>query len=319
MIALILGVGVVWPLYSPPSGTTRYFLPIIILWITIGILHLILVRLLPSASWLGALQVSCDVGMITAIVYATGLQDSNFTSALPAGHHRGQHFVLPAAHLPYGDVVPLLPGLNDRLVYSGKIPRTSVAAPTFETIRLWFLSNTFGFLAVAYLASLLAVSLRKKSSGTRGEKGRAAGIPGFHRRHHSFHARRAGDHRPARVVWCFSIAPERKFSAAPSANCAAANLREVSPEFWLEDMSRLPERLSLATRNRSADSRRAAALFGDFRFASAYAGCGPQWVRHQFSGSDRTAPPGTGSCHQRAHGCCRTACRPRLLTKSASH
>ena len=80
MIALILGVGVVWPQYSPPGGTTRYFLPIIILWITIGILHLILVRLLPSASWLGALQVSCDVGMITAIVYSTGLQDSNFTS-----------------------------------------------------------------------------------------------------------------------------------------------------------------------------------------------------------------------------------------------
>ena len=80
MIALILGVGVVWPQYSPPTGTARYFLPIIILWITIGILHLILVRLLPTASWLGALQVSCDVGMITAIVYATGLQDSNFTS-----------------------------------------------------------------------------------------------------------------------------------------------------------------------------------------------------------------------------------------------
>ncbi|MGB2664483.1 MAG: hypothetical protein WAK48_10795, partial [Candidatus Acidiferrum sp.] len=80
MIALILGVGVVWPQYSPPTGSTRYFLPIIILWITIGILHLILVRLLPTASWLGALQVSCDVGMITAIVYATGLQDSNFVS-----------------------------------------------------------------------------------------------------------------------------------------------------------------------------------------------------------------------------------------------
>src|SRR5580698_10829405 len=80
LIALILGVGVVWPQYVPTNTSPRYFLPIIILWITIGILHLILVRLLPSASWLGALQVSCDVGMITAIVYATGLQDSNFTS-----------------------------------------------------------------------------------------------------------------------------------------------------------------------------------------------------------------------------------------------
>src|SRR5215469_11495635 len=49
------------------------------LWITIGILQLILVRLLPSVAWLGPLQVSCDVVMITGVVYTTGLQDSNFT------------------------------------------------------------------------------------------------------------------------------------------------------------------------------------------------------------------------------------------------
>ena len=80
LIALILGVGVVWPQYVPTNTSPRYFLPIVILWITIGILHLILVRLLPEASWLGGLQVSCDVVMITGIVYSTGLQDSYFTS-----------------------------------------------------------------------------------------------------------------------------------------------------------------------------------------------------------------------------------------------
>src|SRR6201993_5650718 len=80
LIALILGVGVVWPQYVPRNAPPRYFLPIVILWITIGILHLILVRLLPQVSWLGGLQVSCDVVMITGIVYSTGLQDSYFTS-----------------------------------------------------------------------------------------------------------------------------------------------------------------------------------------------------------------------------------------------
>ena len=42
LIALILGVGVVWPQYAPNNVSPRYFLPIVILWITIGILHLIL-------------------------------------------------------------------------------------------------------------------------------------------------------------------------------------------------------------------------------------------------------------------------------------
>ena len=80
LIALILGVGVVWPQYVPTQAAPRFFLPIVILWITIGILQLILVRLLPEAAWLGALQVSCDVVMITGIVYSTGLQDSYFSS-----------------------------------------------------------------------------------------------------------------------------------------------------------------------------------------------------------------------------------------------
>ena len=80
MIALILGVGAALPQYIPFTGSPRYFLPIIVLWITLAILQVILVRLLPSVSWMGGLQVACDVLMITGIVYATGLQDSYFTT-----------------------------------------------------------------------------------------------------------------------------------------------------------------------------------------------------------------------------------------------
>jgi two-component system sensor histidine kinase PilS (NtrC family) len=80
MIALILGVGTALPQYIPFTGSPRYFLPIIVLWITIAILQVILVRLVPSVSWMGGLQVICDIFMITGIVYATGLQDSYFTT-----------------------------------------------------------------------------------------------------------------------------------------------------------------------------------------------------------------------------------------------
>src|SRR6266481_8055421 len=80
MITLILAVGVVWPQYVPNSPGNRFFLPLIIFWITIGILHLILLRWLPKAPWHGALQVSFDVVMVSALVYATGLQESYFIS-----------------------------------------------------------------------------------------------------------------------------------------------------------------------------------------------------------------------------------------------
>ncbi len=244
MIALILGVGVVWPQYSPPSGTVRYFLPIIILWITIGILHLILVRLLPSASWLGALQVSCDVGMITAIVYATGLQDSNFTSLYL--------LVIIVASIIFSRQLTFLTALfclsslalTTALVYDSKLPRTSVAAPTFETIRLWFLSNTFGFLAVAYLASLLAVSLRKKSSELEEKREELLELQDFTA--DIIHSMRGGlvtTDLEGRMVLLNRTGEEilgRSFSEV-----RGRSLREISPEFWLDDMVRLPERLSL--------------------------------------------------------------------------
>jgi two-component system sensor histidine kinase PilS (NtrC family) len=244
MIALILGVGMVWPQYSPAAGTTRYFLPIIVLWITIGILHLILVRLLPSASWLGALQVSCDVAMITGIVYATGLQDSNFTSLF--------FLVIIVASILFSRQIAFLTALlclsslvlMTALVYSGKIPRTSVVAPTFENIRPWLLSTTFGFLAVGYLASLLAVSLRKKSTELEQKREELLELQDFTA--DIIHSMRGGlvtTDLEGRVVLLNRTGEEilgRSYS-----EIRGHDLREVSPEFWLEDMSGLPDRLSL--------------------------------------------------------------------------
>src|SRR5271165_4369131 len=76
MIALILGVGVVWPQYVPSNGAPRLFLPIVILWITFSILHLILVRLLPSVNWMGGVQVVCDIVRSSGVASATGLPGS---------------------------------------------------------------------------------------------------------------------------------------------------------------------------------------------------------------------------------------------------
>jgi two-component system, NtrC family, sensor histidine kinase PilS len=162
MIVLILGVGAVWPQYVPASSANRYFLPLIILWITLGILHLILVRWIPNAQWHGGLQITSDILMISALVYTTGLQESYFISlyllviivASILFSRRGA-FTTAAACLG------ILAGLT-ALASAGKIPRTALTAPTVEGLRTWFLSNLFGFLAVAYLASYLAQSLRRK-------------------------------------------------------------------------------------------------------------------------------------------------------------
>ncbi|HUI74104.1 MAG TPA: ATP-binding protein [Candidatus Acidoferrum sp.] len=162
LIVLILGVGVVWPQYFPTTSANRLFLPTIILWITLGVLHLILVRWIPDAPWHGGLQVACDIVMVTGLVYATGLQDSYFISLyLLVIIVASILFSRNAAFLTAAMCLIFLGGLT-ALASAGKIPLSSSSMPSPEALRIWFLSNSLGFLVVAYLASVLAQSLRRK-------------------------------------------------------------------------------------------------------------------------------------------------------------
>jgi len=161
-ITLILTVGVVWPQYIPGFSTNRFFLPLIVFWITLGILHLILLRWLPRARWHGGLQVAGDVLMISLLVYSTGLQESYFISLYL--------LVIIVASILFSRRIAFLTAATCFLIlaemivlaYAQRIPRTFSSLPTAESLRTWLVMNLLGFLAVAYLASLLAQSLRKK-------------------------------------------------------------------------------------------------------------------------------------------------------------
>src|SRR5437588_5023548 len=159
---LILTVGVVWPQYIPGFSTNRFFLPLIIFWITLGILHLILLRWVPQARWHGGLQVTGDVVMISLLVYATGLQESYFISLyllviIVASILFSRRIAFLAAATCF-----LLLAVMTILAFNSNLPRTSTTLPTFESLRTWLVMNLLGFLAVAYLASLLVQSLRSK-------------------------------------------------------------------------------------------------------------------------------------------------------------
>src|SRR5260370_1933190 len=161
-ITLILTIGVVWPQYVPGLISNRFFLPLIIFWITLGILDLILLRWLPQARWHGGLQVAGDVAMISLLVYSTGLQESYFISLyLLVIIVASILFSRRLAFLATAACFLLLAGMT-MLAYSQRIPRTFSSLPTAESLGTWLVMNLLGFLAVAYLASLLTQSLRKK-------------------------------------------------------------------------------------------------------------------------------------------------------------
>jgi two-component system, NtrC family, sensor histidine kinase PilS len=161
-ITLILTVGVVWPQYVQTSSTNRFFLPMMIVWLTLGIYYMILLRWLRRSGWHGGIQLAGDVVMVCLLVYVTGLQESSFLPLyLLVIIVASILFSRKIAFLIAGVCIAFLSGVTI-LAFVQKIPRTYSVLPAPETVRSWLVTNFLAFMAVAYLASLLAQSLRSK-------------------------------------------------------------------------------------------------------------------------------------------------------------
>src|SRR5260370_8224296 len=100
--------------------------------------------------------------MISLLVYSTGLQESYFISLyLLVIIVASILFSRRVAFLTTAVCFLFLAGMT-MLAFSERIPRTFSSLPTAENLRIWLIMILLGFFAVAYLASLLAQSLRKK-------------------------------------------------------------------------------------------------------------------------------------------------------------
>ncbi len=162
LISFLLLIVLVLRDYTQLLLPTKYFVPLIVLWFTLAILHVILLRWIPEALWHAPLEIVCDLVMVTGLVYVTGAHESYFISLyLLAIIVASILFSPKGTFLVAGFSFVLLGALVD-LAYYEKIPRTASAMPNARTLQIWVLSNLFGFLAVAYLSGLLAQSLRRK-------------------------------------------------------------------------------------------------------------------------------------------------------------
>jgi len=158
LLAIVLSLQYYRQLFVP----TKYFVPLVVLWYTLAIFYVILVRWIPHAWWHAPLEMVCDVLMVTGLVYVTGTQESYFISLyLLAIIVASILFSRKGTFLLAGFSFVLL-GTLVELAFYGKIPRTSVAMPNARSLQIWIFSNLFGFFTVAYLSSLLAQTLRRK-------------------------------------------------------------------------------------------------------------------------------------------------------------
>jgi two-component system sensor histidine kinase PilS (NtrC family) len=245
LIALILAVGVVWTQQvAGPTAGRRYFLPLIVVWITLGTIHIILLRWVPNARWHGAAQVIGDLAMVSTLVYATGLQDSYFISLyllviIVASILFSRGLAFATAALCAAVLVTLT-----ALAHAGKIPRTYISVYTPEALRFWFLNNTFGFFAIAYLASLLAQSLRRKGLELEKKREELLDLQDF--TEDIIHSMRGGlitTDMTGRVLLLNRTGEE--ILGYRFADIRGRKLAEFSESFWPADIPDMNDRLSL--------------------------------------------------------------------------
>src|SRR5712675_1593583 len=245
LITLLLALVLVLGKTSQLEVSTRFFLPLMILWYTLAIIYAILMRWIPLASWHGPIQLVCDLLLVTGVVYLTGTQDSYFIWLYPLAIIVASIlFSREATFIVAGLSFVLLGGLAE-LIYYNVLPRMQVAVPSGRQLQTWILSNLFYFLAVAYLSSLLAQSLRRQGAELEVKRGELQDLQAFNE--DIIHSMRGGlltTDMEGRILLLNRTGEE--ITGYRFAAVRGMSLPELWPIFWLpgdatED-SKLPQR-----------------------------------------------------------------------------
>ena len=161
ILTFLLGIELTIAQLTPSPFPLRLFVTAILLWYTVSIFHMVLLSFWHEYHVQSVIQVVTDLTLVTLVVYATGGIDSSFNFLYPLVIIVGC-ILLPRiwafltaalAFLLYGSVLELM--------YFGVIPSYSSSHPEVKALQAVILVNLFGYLTVAYLASLLVSKLRQ--------------------------------------------------------------------------------------------------------------------------------------------------------------
>lgn len=157
----------------------KAFGTLVMLWYTLSFFYAILAKWAPFARWQAPLEMVCDLLMITSLVYITGSNESHFISLyLLAIIVASILFSRRGPFLTAGFSFILLAGMVE-LTYYGKLPPTAANAPSSHQLQTWIFSNLLAFMAVAYLSSLLAQTLRRKGIELEQKSGELRDLQAF--------------------------------------------------------------------------------------------------------------------------------------------
>ena len=161
VLTCLLGIELAIAQLTPSGFPLRLFVTVMLLWYAIAVFHLLLLSFWQEYRVQSLLQVITDLALVSLVIYATGGIDSSFNFLYPLVIivasillPRTWAFLTAAlAFILYGTVL--------ELTYFGIVPSYSTTHPELKSLQAIILVNLFGYLAVAYLAGLLATKLRQ--------------------------------------------------------------------------------------------------------------------------------------------------------------
>jgi two-component system, NtrC family, sensor histidine kinase PilS len=180
ILTFLLGIELAIAQLTPTAFPLRLFVNTILLWYTISIFYVLLLAFWQEYRIQSLLQVVTDLVLVSLVVYATGGVDSSFNFLYPLViivacillPRVWAYLTAALAFILYGTVL--------ELTYFEVIPSYSTTHPGMKALQAIIFVNLFGYLAVAYLAGLLATKLRQVDVKLKDTSGALENLQALH-------------------------------------------------------------------------------------------------------------------------------------------
>ena len=161
ILTFLLGLELLVAHFTPTPLPLRLFTGTILLWYTLSLFYFLLLSFWQEHRLQASLQVLTDLALVSLVVHETGGWDSSLNFLYPLViivasvllPRVWAHLVAALAFILYGTVL--------ELNYYGLVHSYCTTHPELKALQAIIFVNLFAFLAVAYLAGLLAAKLRQ--------------------------------------------------------------------------------------------------------------------------------------------------------------
>jgi two-component system sensor histidine kinase PilS (NtrC family) len=180
ILTFLLGIELAVARLTPTTLPLRLFVDVMLLWYTMSLFYLLLLSFWEEHRIQSLLQVVTDLVLVTLVVYVTGGVDSSLNFLYPLViivacillPRVWAYLTAALAFILYGTVL--------ELTYFEFIRSYSTTHPGMGALQAIIFINLFAYLAVAYLAGLLASKLRQVDVRLKYTSGKLENLQALH-------------------------------------------------------------------------------------------------------------------------------------------